>query len=90
MFLWVKNMKSFAKEKLVTKEIEWKEAYTEKTEYLKEQKSNPKFIGIYDSIIFDANNKFGLKEKSNTLKKAFSHSRIKREILKLKRLEKKK
>lgn len=30
-------MKSFAKEKLVTKNIQWKESYTEKTEFLKEQ-----------------------------------------------------
>lgn len=59
------------------------------SEYLKEEKNNPKFTGIYDGIMLEANQKSGLSENSNTLKKAFPHSRIKKEILKLKRIDKK-
>ena len=56
-------------------------AYIKAAKPLPEGNNNPKFIGIHGIITQDAMKEFSLSEK--TLKSAFPHSRIKKEISRL-------
>jgi hypothetical protein len=59
-------------------------------EYRKEEIDNPRYVGIYSSVMLDAKRKFKSSEKSNMLEKEYSRKRILKEISRLKILECKK